>query len=114
MEASIKKFFDSLSHHREVLAIKDMIENKEYTLSNLERINTKYGERIRCVLDGEFNLYLPPKFLIMTQEQMDFLNLEQHKLVKRATKGGSTYITVVKKKLPKHYYDMFANGSDEE
>ena len=117
MEASIKKLFETLSYqHRKILTIKEMVDNKEYSISMLERIDTKYGSRIRCVLDNEFYFYFPPKYTRLTKEQLDYLNLNQHKLVKRRGIGADEIgtLAIVKKRNPLSFYNLHGPDSDED
>jgi len=86
MEGSIKKIFDSYYIKRSILPIKDMENHLEYNLTKIEKVGTKFGSRIRCLLNNQYYVYLPELFLALTQEQMEYINGNLFQIVRRSEK----------------------------
>lgn len=46
--------------------------NKEYLISKVKWVNTKYGKRIVAELNKEFTIFLPPRTVKFCEENVDW------------------------------------------
>lgn len=51
------------------LSIKEMEENSSYEIKKIDRVNAKYWEAVRSILDGGIFEYLPSSLLPFTQKE---------------------------------------------
>ena len=93
METTIKKIFDSYCVKRTILPLKDMENHLEYNITKIEKVNTKYGSKIRCLLDNQYFVYLPELFLALTNDQMEYINVNNVQLVRHSDKLNIVFRT---------------------
>lgn len=61
MEAHLKTIFKK-SQNKTILPIKEMVFNQNYKITKMERVQTRFGSKIRCLVDGNHYVYLPGIF----------------------------------------------------
>lgn len=111
MRASIRKLFQN--SNIKYLSLKDMEENSAYEVNKIERVDTKYGESIRCVVNKDYYIYLPKRFLIITKNQMDYLNTTPH-ILKKVKQVNGLYTLIIKKKKQYVFYNNLQDSTDED
>lgn len=111
MRTSLRKLFQN--PNITYLPLKDMEENTIYEINKIDRVDTKYGESIRCLLNKEYYIYLPKRFLIITKNQMDYLNTTPH-ILKKVKEVKGLYTLIVKKKKQYVFYNNLYDSTEEE
>lgn len=100
MRSSLRKLFQN--PNITYLPLKDMEENTIYEINKIDRVDTKYGE-----------IYLPKRFLIITKNQMDYLNANPH-ILKKVKEVNGLYTLIIKKKKQYVFYNNLYDSTEEE
>lgn len=59
MEAKLKAIFKKNQQSKTILPIKEMRFNHLYEITKMERIQTSFGKKIRCLVENNKYIYLP-------------------------------------------------------
>jgi hypothetical protein len=71
------------------LNLSTMEKNKEYSITNIKRQTTQYGERLVVELDGVCKLSLPERYNTITENQLKEIRKNKYNLLNRGSQGRS-------------------------
>jgi hypothetical protein len=71
------------------LNLSAMEKNKEYSITNIKRQSTQYGERLVVELDGVCKLSLPERYNTITDNQLKEIGKNKYNLLNRGSQGKS-------------------------
>jgi hypothetical protein len=71
------------------LNLSTMEKNKEYSITNIKRQTTQYGERLVVELDGVCKLSLPERYNTITDNQLKEIGKNKYNLLNRGSQGRS-------------------------
>jgi hypothetical protein len=71
--------------------LSELVINQTYEVTEISRINTKYGSRIIVTLNDEFQVFLPPKYAKkFTQEHIEMFRNKKYALIYEGMKQGTS------------------------
>lgn len=73
-----------------------MEQGKGYTITNLTKYQSKYGERLLAELDGESKLFLPERYNLFNDKQIAELGNGTYTLINKGKRGNIFLLELIK------------------